>query len=237
MGKRRNAISGQFTARLVEMQESPAFRVLSLSALRALTRIEIELAHHGGCDNGKLPVTFNDFERYGVRRRSLALALDDLEALGFSEITEHGTKTAKADYRRPNKFRLTYRPAEGSPGDGTHEWRRFKTIESAEAALADRRRQRKKAKAGRSINLKTASGETPPIPVAKRHRKGKNIGGETPPLRRGETPPLSISREEGRSRPTDAAAPTLRLAHDADRQSTLHADDGARAPFPNPAKG
>jgi hypothetical protein len=237
MGKRRNAISGQFTARLVEMQESPAFRVLSLSALRALTRIEIELAHHGGCDNGKLPVTFNDFERYGVRRHGIGPALDDLETLGLMEITEHGAKAIKAEYRRPNKFRLTYRPAEGVPGDGTHEWRRFKTIESAEAALADRRRQREKPRADRSLNLKTASAETTPHPVPKRHRKSKNASAETTPLRPAKTTPLSISREEGRSRPTDAATPPLRLAHDADRQPTLHADEGVRAPFPNPAKG
>ena len=67
MAKRKNAISGQFTVRLVEMLGvSPAFRILSPSALRALSRIEIEFAHHNGCDNGKLPVTFNDFERYAA---------------------------------------------------------------------------------------------------------------------------------------------------------------------------
>jgi Type III restriction enzyme, res subunit len=43
----------------------------SLSAHRALARIEIELAHHGGNDNGKLPVTFDDFVQYGVRRHSI----------------------------------------------------------------------------------------------------------------------------------------------------------------------
>jgi hypothetical protein len=59
--RRKNAIFGQFAARLIEMMESPAYRVLSLSAHRVLSRIEVEYAHHGGQDNGKLPVTFDDF--------------------------------------------------------------------------------------------------------------------------------------------------------------------------------
>ena len=92
------------------MLESPAFRILSLSALRALTRIEIEFAHHNGCDNGKLPVTFNDFERYGVRRHSIGPALDELETLGFATITQHGKKAIRAECRRPTLFLLTTRP-------------------------------------------------------------------------------------------------------------------------------
>ena len=41
--RRRNSISGQFTARLIEMLESPAYRVLSRSAHMAIARVEIEL--------------------------------------------------------------------------------------------------------------------------------------------------------------------------------------------------
>jgi hypothetical protein len=58
---RRNKIGKQFAPRTIEMLESPAHRVLSLSARRVIDRIEIELAHHGGMDNGKLPVTFEQF--------------------------------------------------------------------------------------------------------------------------------------------------------------------------------
>jgi hypothetical protein len=54
-----NPITQGWAARPIEMLESPAYRALSLSAHRALSRIEIELAHHGGKDNGKLPVTFD----------------------------------------------------------------------------------------------------------------------------------------------------------------------------------
>src|SRR5215471_4459427 len=93
MGKsylRKNRIAGQFAARTIEMMESPAFRVLSLSAHRLLARIEIEHAHHGGNDNGSLPVTYEDFVEYGVERHAIAPALRECEALGFIEITERG---------------------------------------------------------------------------------------------------------------------------------------------------
>ena len=107
---KRNSISGAWTARPVEMLESEAYRVLSLSAHRALSRIEVELAHHGGQDNGKLPVTFADFESYGIRRQSIGPALDELEALGFIKVTERGKSAKAAEYRRHNKFLLMSRP-------------------------------------------------------------------------------------------------------------------------------
>ena len=80
---RDNSNPGQFAARLVEMLEAPAYRVLRLSARRALDRVEIELGHHGGNDNGRLPVTFES-------RGSIAPAIREAVALGFLEITEHG---------------------------------------------------------------------------------------------------------------------------------------------------
>jgi hypothetical protein len=147
--RRKNAIFGQFAARLIEMMESPAYRVLSLSAHRVLSRIEVEYAHHGGQDNGKLPVTFDDFANYGLHRAAIGPAIDEAEALGFIKVTERGSRAVKAEYRRPNKFRLTSRPADGQR-DGTHDWRRFATMEEAAAAAAGARR-------GRRENLKAAS--------------------------------------------------------------------------------
>ena len=130
--RKRNTISGQWTARPIDLIESPAYRALSLSAHRALSRIEIELAHHGGNDNGKLPVTFDDFERYGVRRKSIGLALDELEALGLIEITERGKMAKAAEYRRPNKFLLTTRPELDGVGPNGCGWLRIKTDDDAE---------------------------------------------------------------------------------------------------------
>jgi CRISPR/Cas system Type II protein with McrA/HNH and RuvC-like nuclease domain len=59
--RRRNRIVGQWAPRLVELLESPAWRVMSLSAHRVVDRIDIELRHHGGTENGKLIVTFDQF--------------------------------------------------------------------------------------------------------------------------------------------------------------------------------
>ena len=53
MSRHKNRIDGQWSPRLIEMLESPAYRALSVSAHRVISRIEIEHAHHGGNDNGR----------------------------------------------------------------------------------------------------------------------------------------------------------------------------------------
>jgi hypothetical protein len=185
MGK-HNKISGQFAARLIEMMESPAYRVLSLSAHRVLSRIEIEWAHHGGQDNGQLPVTFDDFAGYGVHRTATSPALSELEALGFIVITEKGKMARAADYRRPNKFLLTSRPT-NKGADPLHKWKRFKTMEEALAVAEESRKL-------------SAEKKKPPVrktyqkPVRKTYHKGQIASTETVPLSSAETVPLSISR-------------------------------------------
>jgi hypothetical protein len=184
--KKRNKISGQFAARLIELLESPAYRVLSQSAHRVLSRVEIELAHHGGNDNGRLPVTFENFENYGIDRHSIAPALRECVALGFLVVTEPG-RAGNAEFRSPNLFRLTYKHCKGLPGDGTHEWRKIATIEEAQA-LARRARptpSRNKNTSGgkcrKSVgkspieNVRTPVGNPPTTPIPEK------------------SPPLSIS--------------------------------------------
>ena len=127
---RATRYSGPFVGKLGEMLESPAFRVLSWAAHKVLHRLEVELLHNGGTNNGKLIVTFDQFGKHRVRRKAIAPALRELEALGFIEIVEHGC-AGNAGYGKPNVFRLTYRPAVGAPEDGSHEWRRVKTMEDA----------------------------------------------------------------------------------------------------------
>jgi hypothetical protein len=168
------------------MLESPAYRTLGLSAHRALARIEIELAHHGGNDNGKLPVTFDDFVQYGVRRHSIGSSLDELETLGFIKITQHGKMAKGAEYRRPNLFLLATRPELEGVGPERCGWRRFQTLEEAERALERVRARRQ--------NLKAASAETAPKPSAETAPKAKFASAETAPLAMAETAPLSISR-------------------------------------------
>lgn len=73
-GASKLRIEGQFSPRTIEMQESFAYRVLSLAAHRIMARLEIELARHGGKpeENGNLPCTFDDFSEYGVHREAIS---------------------------------------------------------------------------------------------------------------------------------------------------------------------
>lgn len=130
--RRKNAITEAFAARPIAMLESPAFRVLSRAAHQVLARMEIEYSHHGGHDNGALPVTYDDLVKYGLHRHAIAPALRELEELGFIELMRHGC-ALNADMRQPSLYRITYRHAEGADGDGTHEWRNIAPIEDAEA--------------------------------------------------------------------------------------------------------
>ena len=129
--RRSNRISGQFAARTIEMLESPAYCALSGSAHKVISRIEVELGHHGGNDSGRLPVTTDDFVRYGMHRTSVAPAIREAEALGFIRITQRG-RGGNAEHRTPNLFRLTFTGGrEATRNPPTNEWRRIKTPEEA----------------------------------------------------------------------------------------------------------
>lgn len=115
------------------MLESYAYRVLSLSARRLLDRIELENMYHGGAENGQLPVTYEDFENYGIDRGSIAPAMREAVALGFLEIREPGC-AGNREHRSPNKFRLTYLPAHGvTTSWGKGRWELFANLEDAKA--------------------------------------------------------------------------------------------------------
>ena len=129
----RGKVNFRFVPRNYEMLESPAYRVLSLSAHRLLSRIEVEHGSHGGVDNGKLPVTFQDFEDYGIHRHAIGPAIRECEALGFVEIVQRG-RSGNGEYRKPNIFRLTYLPM--PPIGPSDKWRRIETVEQAEAIKA-----------------------------------------------------------------------------------------------------
>src|SRR5258707_8997035 len=142
MAGNRYTIKGQTQWKLIEMLESPAYMVLSLSAHRVIDRISIEMAHHGGQDNGLLPVTYDDFVGYGIDRHAVAPAIREAVALGFIAITERGRASA-GEFRSPNKFRITFQPIlkrNRATIEPTHEWRDIKTIENAQV-LAKAARQ------------------------------------------------------------------------------------------------
>ena len=213
MSKRRNRINGQWSPRLIEMLESPAYRALSLSAHRVISRIEIEFAHHGGNDNGRLPVTKHDFIAYGMSHDQVAPAVREAEALGFIRVTEHG-RGGNAEHRKPNLFRLTFAHGRDSRADPpSHEWRCIKTTEEAEATA----RAARADKSGNAVRLglraaaknKNRAFKQGPGPVLEtRTENGKRPVLESRTTGKGRKPgPLSISRVGGGPGANGFAAP------------------------------
>lgn len=160
--RRRTTIGAQFSPRRIDMLESPAYRVLSLSAHRVIDRIAIELMHHGGADNGRLPVTYDDFERYGIHRHAIAPAIREAAALGFIEITEAG-RAGNAEWRRPHLFRLTFARSDSDRNDGTHEWMKISEEDAPLIAAAARK--------AKSEKTKSQCRKTPILGGGNRHRK------------------------------------------------------------------
>lgn len=158
---RRTQIAGQWTAHRIDMLRSPAWRVLSLSARRVLDRIEIEHASHGGAENGRLPVTYEDFYRYGIHRHAIGPAIREAVALGFLEITEAG-RAGNAEYRKPNFFRLTYIHTKIGPTD---EWSKITEDDAEVIARA--------ARAASAPRNKNQCRKTPVFDDGNRHRKRK----------------------------------------------------------------
>jgi hypothetical protein len=202
--KRRNRISGQWSPRLIEMLESPAYRALSLSGHRVISRIEIELAHHGGNDNGQLPVTYEDFIEYGVHRHSIAPAIREAVALGFIEVTKRG-RGGNAESREPSLYRLTFahdRNSRQSPP--THAWRKIKTVEEAAAAAeCARAASRPEAVANGVRRNRNRPRKPAPAPTPKTGTENRNFPApETGTTGSVQKPALlSISRVGERSEP------------------------------------
>lgn len=131
------------------MLSSPAYRVLTLSAHRVLDRVCIELAHHGGNDNGKLPVTYEQFVEYGIHRHAIAPAIRELEALQFLVVTQRGRPSA-GEFRTPNLFLIPWINCKSNPNP-RREWRRFADLETAEAVASA-------ARSGRGQKQKSSDG-------------------------------------------------------------------------------
>ncbi|WP_038366864.1 hypothetical protein [Bosea sp. UNC402CLCol] len=156
MGKKKGAIQDQFVSHERGMRESIAWRSLPCNARLVLDRLELELMAHGGRDNGKLPCTYTDFEKAGIRRKSIALAIRQCEALGFVETTHKGTQSISS-FRNPSRYRLTYIYGREPNPPRTDDWKRIGTQEAATAAL-------KKAASERSERH---------VQIARRHHRAR----------------------------------------------------------------
>jgi hypothetical protein len=132
--KRRTEIGDNWISYSRSMLESPAFRVLSYAAMRVMHRIELEHMNHGGAENGRLQVTYDQFVEYGIDRKVVAPAIRELATLGFLEVMERGY--AAGDGKgKANRFRLTYVNSK-TREQPSHEWRRVDTKASAASSVA-----------------------------------------------------------------------------------------------------
>jgi hypothetical protein len=198
---KRNRIGGQFSPRLVEMLASPAYRVLSVSAHRIISRIEIEHASHGGSENGNLPVTKQNFMDYGMNHDAIAPAIREAEALGFIRMKRG--RGGNAEHRQPNRFFLTFANGRGTRAyPPTHEWRKIKTMEEA-IAIASAARAAKDPRAVRFAEArKTKKRSGKPGPKPDRKTRTENAASPVREIRTtgqtGKPGPLSISRGGGR---------------------------------------
>ncbi|GGC70783.1 hypothetical protein [Chelatococcus reniformis] len=137
MSRRTKArtIEGPFVSHSHAMRISPAWRHLPDDARRVLDQLEVEHMEHGGTENGRLIRTYSDFERGGIRRASVALAIRQASALGFLEITASGQRSA-AQFRQANFYRLTYVIGRAPSPPPTNDWRRIASDTAAAAALS-----------------------------------------------------------------------------------------------------
>lgn len=109
-----------FVMRSLEMLESPAFRSLTPGAHQILARIEVEHMRQHGQDNGRLQVSFRDFEAYGCgSHKRIAASIQDAVAQGFLVITTRGNWNRGKG--RASRYRLTYLPTK--EGLATDDWR------------------------------------------------------------------------------------------------------------------
>ena len=137
-----------------ELIQSPAFRALSGNGLRVLFRILAEHMAHAGTQNGKLVVTHNDFHQYGIRRASIAAAIQEVEAMGFIQVNR-GTRFN--GHREPSLYRITWLPdLEGS--EPTNRWKGIdeKNVEDFKKARSEERSQIMLQRNARRTRQKTA---------------------------------------------------------------------------------
>ena len=187
-GRPRNKITENWVSYPRSMISSPAMRALSLSAIRAMHRLEEEHMSHGGAENGRLIVTHDQFIAWGIHKDSVSPAIRELVALGFVEVTEKGA-AGNENYRRPARYRLTYVNDNGR-SQPSHEWKSIKTIEDAEsvAAVARAAKDQRAVAAGSKNKIPVPESRTVPVPESRTEARNHPVP-ET-----GTTRPVPESR-------------------------------------------
>jgi hypothetical protein len=132
-----------------ELLESGAMRSLSINGRRVIDRIRLEHMAHAGLENGRLKVTWLDFEKFGINRRRIKSSIEEVTTVGIVAIEQPGRKAWGNDQGDSTQYRLTYLPV-ADPGDyrpATNDWRRFGSNVKAAKAASKRKAGNGKGKA------------------------------------------------------------------------------------------
>lgn len=121
MADKARRMGHMYLGRNLRMLDSPAWRALSDNGRRVVERLEIQHMLTALKENGRLCCTYDDFERAGVRRASIRLAIEEAVALGFVEVTRRGY-SARMEIRVPSLYRLTYVKTNKDKQKPTDEW-------------------------------------------------------------------------------------------------------------------
>jgi hypothetical protein len=141
-----------------EMLESPAWRALPSAAKAVIERIAIEHMSHGGTENGRLPVTYDDFEKYRIRRMSIRFGIMAAHALGWITVTEEGHAGA-GDTRRAARYALQWLDRhDGAPR--SNGWKRFETMADANGMIEKVRKELKAEAGERKRRIRTLGAVT-----------------------------------------------------------------------------
>ena len=144
-----------------QMLASPAFRALSRAGFQLITCLMVEHLRRAGRENGRLAVSWNEFENWGINRGMIAQALDEVTRLGFVRVVDKGRPGYGEALGRRAIFRLTFAGVVGSDDSGppTNDWQ---CISDAEAsAIVDRsrakERRRKETRSLRPENIEESA--------------------------------------------------------------------------------
>jgi hypothetical protein len=134
--KPKTEIGEPFVALRRSMYKSKVFRALSPWAQILLRCLEDKHLETGGKENGRLSVSYTDFEAWGIRRASIPDLLQEVIDFGFVKKIKKGWFSPERKYK--SEYLLTY--VEDAYGNKpTDEWR------NVVVAVTPKKRRKRKA--------------------------------------------------------------------------------------------
>ena len=202
---------GKFTMIFHSVMKSPAFHALSWSARAIYIEVRLSL---GETNNGDISATLAGFKSRGdtISSATLSKALNDLQTVGLIDQTRQGGIAANG--KNCSLYRFTDQAVHQMPAKGieafkaTHDYKEFKTIEEARAALQnskggaaakkesqrsqERRAENKKSKV-QTLNLHGSKSEPTSGFVGLESKRGGGLSVQIMNLQNIDLPPLNLN--------------------------------------------